>query len=168
MADSTGRCGACGYLIRLRKDGTIGAHQLWQGRQFRYVCAGTGGKPVGLASQASPQGGRTQLRRNPARTHVKPGQSADEIRRLLTLLHELPNCEVGGPLHIVTDDVNVLDTDLNWCQEHMDESLVFKGLTEDAANEIRSTCNALLRLLRTLTVDQRERVIERWWLGVPR
>ncbi len=48
-----GKCGACGYRIRLRADGSLGTHRLWQGSQFQYVCAGTGGKPV---DDANPDG----------------------------------------------------------------------------------------------------------------
>lgn len=43
-----GRCPACGYVREVRKDGTVGAHALYQGRT-RVKCDGVGQHATGAA-----------------------------------------------------------------------------------------------------------------------
>src|ERR1700742_1403671 len=56
-------------------------------------------------------------------------ESIDEVDKimmgytvgLIAALHQLPNCSMGGPLHVVTDDQNIDDDTLDWCLANMDE-----------------------------------------------
>ena len=38
------------------------------------------------------------------------------LQTLVERLYALPNCALGGPLHIVVDDYNVRDSDLDFCE----------------------------------------------------
>lgn len=44
----TGRCSVCTYRIRLRKDGTVGAHRMYEGTRLEGYCKGQGKPPRGV------------------------------------------------------------------------------------------------------------------------
>ncbi len=77
------------------------------------------------------------------------------IRQLDTELHELPNCAVGGPLHIVTDDLNVRDSDLDFCEAELADHWSIQRSEPSDQERIRAVCRALIGELRKLTLRQR-------------
>ena len=66
------------------------------------------------------------------------------IVELIHLLYELPNCGAGGCCHIVTDDDNIDDDDLQWVIDYCnkpDNGYLDKELS-------RTICELLLQLSR--------------------
>lgn len=59
------------------------------------------------------------------RTEFTPEELAPYTLVLLAIAgyYQLPGCGVGGPLHIVLDDLNVEDEHIQWCVDHLDERL---------------------------------------------
>lgn len=78
-----------------------------------------------------------------------PYEDIDEaLCYLVTKLYCTPECEVGGPLHIVLDDMNDSDNNIIWCLDHCrDESYV--------TDEIAGLCYQIGGIL--LTIPERDR-----------
>ncbi len=75
----------------------------------------------------------------------------DDLDSLNRCLHEQPEGSVGGPLHIVVDDGNLRDSDLDYCQ----------GDSEGESDVVvRVLCLEIIKHLRQLTHPQR--LV--WWL----
>lgn len=78
---------------------------------------------------------------------------------LIGAFYELDGCQMGGPLHVVTDDDNVEDEFLDWdedCETWLEEWGPRSGVTDPAA--VRAASQAILEALRPLTYHERLRV----------
>lgn len=71
------------------------------------------------------------------------------LNDLVYKFYTFEGCLCGGPLHITLDDGNVRDSDLNFCEKELKKS----------APHIQAVGNAIIELLRSLTLEQREI----WW-----
>lgn len=91
--------------------------------------------------------------------------AADEaFMELNRLLHNLPNCGVGGPLHIVTDDLNATDSDLDFCVRELRGHWSIEDVTDADFRLICETTWAIVDALRPVSEDERERLLGlRWW-----
>ena len=49
------------------------------------------------------------------------------VARIIDWFHAHPDCAVGGPLHIITDDTNVDDGSLNFCRQTVEAGRVETG-----------------------------------------
>jgi hypothetical protein len=73
----------------------------------------------------------------------------DDYSNLLNILYSYYN--TGGPLHIITDDGNLSDADLDFCFELINKS--------DALEWLKLVMRAIIKLLRELpTEDARTRL----------
>ena len=88
-----------------------------------------------------------------------------DLHDLLTRLHDFPTCGVGGPLHIVVDDLNVTDDNLDHCHSEVDDHWSYDEATPEDQPLIAGTCYAILDLLRPLCEDERYAAIEDWWVS---
>jgi hypothetical protein len=82
-------------------------------------------------------------------------ENADEIVEMINKLYSLPDGFTGGPIHVVTDDWNVEDENVQGCLFQIDEDLtngVWSRLTCELARRIGE-------LLLPLTEDQRSAVL---------
>ena len=78
----------------------------------------------------------------------------DVIKHLLTALYELPDCRSGGIAHIVTDDYNVCDDDLDFVlKECEDKSYLMEA----------PLVKCLMVYLKRFTHDERFDIINEWW-----
>jgi hypothetical protein len=84
-----------------------------------------------------------------------------DFAELLQLLYLLPNCSVGGPLHIVVDDLNTDDAALDFAQREAEgnQHWSYEGITKEDRILILETCTAILTALRAADEDERERLI---------
>ena len=92
-----------------------------------------------------------------ARSQMKEdGSDLGNVQRACFLLiRELYKTEpCGGDLHIVTDDCNIEDGSLEWCESFIGRN----GKSETAIWRLEL---AILRLLRLMTLDEREEVVGR-------
>lgn len=92
-----------------------------------------------------------------ARSQMKEdGSDLGNVQRAcLLLIRELYKTEpCGGDLHIVTDDCNIEDGSLEWCESFIGRN----GKAETAIGRLEL---AILRLLRLMTLDEREEVVGR-------
>lgn len=78
----------------------------------------------------------------------------DLLSSLRDLLYAMPNCECGGPLHIILDDGNVRDSDIAFCR---------KEIENEEWNYVRELCVCILDILNTLSPAQRLY----WWEYMP-
>lgn len=92
-----------------------------------------------------------------------------ETSRLIEQLYELPNCSVGGPLHILTDDQNVDDDNLAFCWGAVFDELGPRsrgwwreGQTPDDAERMVRTCCAILWAFGAMTLPERHVVAGEW------
>lgn len=92
-----------------------------------------------------------------------------EVAQLIDDLHEIPGCEVGGPLHIVTDDPNYDDDDLNYCARSVfdlpgEKAKGWWRERQDAHHSdlMERVCMAILWGLSSMTFDERA-VTARYW-----
>lgn len=87
----------------------------------------------------------------------KPAIVNDKTKKALELvknLYEQDGCGVGGYAHIVTDDWNLEDWNIDWCILEAE-----KGEYEDILEEGRQACINTLKFLRELTEDERYSVM---------
>lgn len=92
-----------------------------------------------------------------ARSQMKEdGSDLNNVQRAcLLLIRELYKTEpCGGDLHIVTDDCNIEDDDIDWAESFIGRN----GKSETAIGRLEL---AILRLLRLMTLDEREEVVGR-------
>jgi len=87
--------------------------------------------------------------------------SLKELESRLSLLHSLSNtlysqdgCSCGGPLHIILDDCNIRDSDIEFCRDR---------IKDDEYTPIRELCVSILDMLATLSPAQRLY----WWEHMP-
>ena len=83
----------------------------------------------------------------------KPAIVNDKTKKAAELikdLYEQDGCEVGGYAHIVTDDWNLEDGNIDWCITKAE-----KGEYEDISEEGRQACINTLKCLKELTEDER-------------
>lgn len=78
----------------------------------------------------------------------------DIIKGLLTALYNIPDCGCGGCAHIVTDDMNVSDSDIDFIVTYAKG----KPYAPEAPLVI-----CLGEYLHRLTVDERRSVLHEWW-----
>lgn len=92
---------------------------------------------------------------------MSDGATIMRVRELVERLRTLPNCELGGPLHIVVDDGNVDDSHLDFCERDIDTHWSMVGSenhgtpTLDERQEIKRVCLAIIADLRSLTRPER-------------
>lgn len=77
-------------------------------------------------------------------------------------LRSYPSCGVGGPLHIVTDDANVEDHDLDFCAREIDTHWSIDDAASGDREQIQELAREILERLRPLS--ERERLVA---LGFP-
>jgi hypothetical protein len=76
-------------------------------------------------------------------------QVLDDLDDLNRCLHEQPDGRVGGPLHIITDDGNIRDSDVAYCWRSLNTGDPEKNAI------VRVLCREILQLLLQLTESQR-------------
>jgi hypothetical protein len=83
---------------------------------------------------------------------------SDNIYEMVEEFRKLPSCSTGGPLHIVTDDYNVRDTDLSFVEGalHGDDHWVYADLTNEQVAEMRNLGQKIIDALYDLPEDERE------------
>ena len=77
------------------------------------------------------------------------------VKDLLTALYNIPDCGCGGCAHVVTDDLNVSDSDIDFIVK-------FAKVHAYAPPEAPLVI-CLGEYLRRLTVDERRSVLREWW-----
>lgn len=84
-------------------------------------------------------------------------KSLKQLENKLNLLHSLSNllygeenCACGGPLHIILDDGNIRDSDIEFCAEYINKS---------EWSSIKDLCSCILNMLLSLSPAQRLY----WW-----
>ncbi len=86
-----------------------------------------------------------------------PYEDADEaLCELVTKLYSIPECETGGPLHIVLDDSNVSDSNIIWCLDHCRDQYF-------VTDEIASLCYQIGGLLLTVPEKDRYDLVDHAW-----
>jgi hypothetical protein len=80
----------------------------------------------------------------------------DLLHYFMDRLYGLPGCSAGGPLHIVTDDGNAHDSDLEFCREAANDNEKWSETVRDVAVKILDT-------LTPFTEAQREDALNEWW-----
>lgn len=85
--------------------------------------------------------------------------AAARYHELVGRLYDFPTCGVGGPLHIVTDDGNVLDENLDFCEGELVSHWSIDEATPEDAEAIRAVSQEIIDLLRSLTVEQRKALV---------
>lgn len=68
-------------------------------------------------------------------------------------LYCMPECGAGGPLHILTDDWNVRDHDIDFCTQSLEED------RNEFSQEVNNISNEILDLIRPMTVEERYTVL---------
>jgi len=100
---------------------------------------------------------------------------ADAVRLIRHLYVDLDQA-AGGPLHIILDDSNVDDSDLDYCAQPKNYEYLFNGDFErwaqagddvslERRTAIRDTCEQILTLLRPMSEQQRRDAINEFWKG---
>ena len=88
----------------------------------------------------------------------------EKLHAALTELHRHPNCNVGGPLHIVTDDLNTETHHIVWCCVGAREWWVKYGGDDWWWVTLKDIIETIAtELLAMPTEDAREAAIEAWW-----
>lgn len=80
----------------------------------------------------------------------------DRVARLIAAFYALPECGAGGPLHIVTDDTNVEDHSLDFCERELvnpDPVTSWHRMGNPA--EVRRQGQAILTALRAMSECER-------------
>lgn len=88
--------------------------------------------------------------------HGQPKTDNEQVRKaaeLITKLYALPNCGVGGHLHIVTDDFNIRDSDLQYCKR-----ILVRNTHEHDEVTLAVECE-LCDLLLSMSVEERASAI---------
>lgn len=76
------------------------------------------------------------------------------IKDLITALYSIPDCGCGGCAHVVTDDMNVSDSDIDFIVEYAKKN----SYAPEAPLVI-----CLGEYLHRLNVDERRSVLHEWW-----
>lgn len=85
-----------------------------------------------------------------------------ELSSLVAYLYAIPTCAMGGPLHIVTDDGNCRDSDLNFCRDEVTggQHWSIVEATPEEREQIAILSFSIIAALRPLSEDEREAAIE--------
>lgn len=70
--------------------------------------------------------------------------------KLADAIHSSPDGAVGSYAHIVTDDWNLEDSDIEFCIEY-----AHKNERENTCDEIRQVCLEFLNIMLTMSKDER-------------
>lgn len=90
---------------------------------------------------------------------------SDRLGDLVRELHGLPECGFGGPLHIITDDSNVRDSDLKFCRDEILGKELHWSLvdqSDEMRQKITAICLEILDILSHLTRRQRREAMDSW------
>ena len=83
------------------------------------------------------------------------------LAELVAELYSIPECGVGGPLHIVLDDGNIDDEGIYFCTRTMREHFsVVQGLNGDAIIEV---CSEIADILLSMPMERRRELYESRW-----
>jgi len=83
------------------------------------------------------------------------------LAELVAELYSMPECGVGGPLHIVLDDGNIDDESIYFCTRTMREHFsVVHGLNGSAIVEV---CSEIAEILLLMPMEQRQELYESRW-----
>ena len=74
---------------------------------------------------------------------------------LAKMLYSQPNCLAGGPLHIILDDFNIEDSNIDFCEKHLFEDEVKKDFGEMIVLLCLTFCNHF----RKLSMDERAMLV---------
>jgi hypothetical protein len=84
-----------------------------------------------------------------------------QLTELIRELYAVPECGVGGPLHIVLDDGNIDDESIYFCMRTMRKhETVVQGMNGNAIIEI---CEEIADALLEFTQEKREELYEMNW-----
>ncbi len=84
-----------------------------------------------------------------------------QLTELIRELYAVPECGVGGPLHIVLDDGNIDDESIYFCMRTMREhETVVQGMN---GNAIIKICEEIADALLEFTQEKREELYEMNW-----
>lgn len=84
--------------------------------------------------------------------------STPEMQRLTAAIQRLygfDTCSVGGPLHIVTDDYNIEDSSIDFCERDLDTHWSLNEISADEREEITETTREIIALMRPMTLQER-------------
>lgn len=84
----------------------------------------------------------------------------DALISLVTKLYQTPECEAGGPLHIVLDDYNVCDGDITWCLRNGFD----KSEYEEYSVEVQKLCYQIGGLLLMIPEEERLELVSGAWV----
>lgn len=83
------------------------------------------------------------------------------LAELVAELYSMPECGVGGPLHIVLDDGNIDDEGIYFCMRSIREHFsVVQGLNGNAIIEV---CSEIAEILLSMPMEQRQELYESNW-----
>ena len=83
------------------------------------------------------------------------------LAKLVAELYSMPECGVGGPLHIVLDDGNIDDESIYFCMKSVRLHFsVVQGLNSNAIIEV---CNEIAEILLSMPMEQRQELYESNW-----
>ncbi len=83
------------------------------------------------------------------------------LTELVVELYAMPECGVGGPLHIVLDDGNICEDSVYFCLRSMREHFsVVQGLNGNAIVEV---CSEIAEILLAMPIEQRQELYESNW-----
>lgn len=83
-----------------------------------------------------------------------------DARGLKERLYSFPTCVMGGPLHIVVDDLNVDDASLDFCERELDGHWSIDEAAPEDRPRIREIGAALITALRPLAIEDRRAALE--------
>lgn len=94
-----------------------------------------------------------------------PAWTADMERcsELVGHLYSLPECAVGGPLHVLTDDFNVEDGTLDFCADGIKDHWSVQRVEPIDAVDIATTATKIIELTRSMTIEERITVLAHVW-----
>lgn len=84
--------------------------------------------------------------------------STPEMRRLTAAIQRLYGfdaCSVGGPLHIVTDDYNIEDASLDFCERDLGTHWALNEISAEEREAITETTREIIALMRPMTLQER-------------
>lgn len=85
-------------------------------------------------------------------------EAQEEFTSLYKWLYTQPWGVVGGPLHIVTDDMNLENSHLGFCMTEIDRTEYAGSSPQTDADKVK--CRRMLELLRSMNLSQRNAAIE--------
>lgn len=89
---------------------------------------------------------------------VLPPQTPEMLRlgALVEEFYALPECSVGGPLHVVTDDYNVEDDSIAFCERSLDDHWsIERQATDEGREVVRAKAREIIALMRPMTLAER-------------